>query len=383
MIKSKTTALVLFSFSQFAVANPHIEHDLSSASGFDQLYNLTNGTALSPSSQNTEASEDFGIQILREWKDEARSIPGLKINLSSGHTIQLDQDGAFQSEAFCQGSVEAKVQFDSSHFSVGQQNWGSSQIYTLNFDLPCKGFTEIWADRGSPLAQVLAIWTIGFIGQEKLRASTGLDFWRKKIPFNFPGQGAYYSMGVVHIPNGEEWDVVGHELGHAIFDQGRIGRMAGGEHYIDRCYNQTLALSEGWASYFSAFINLGLNDPDAKFEFMVPRRAPIRFEHVPADVCAGFNNEWRVNAFLWDLIDTNRDNEAIEAQFAAVWNLTSGKMSSGLGQIRDLLIQGGFLQSEIDSVWNQNSGIAPGYIDDWQKPQEFGFQFFDDFLGFR
>lgn len=39
----------------------------------------------------------------------------------------------------------------------------------------------------------------------------------------------------------------------------------------------------------------------------MPRRAPVRIENTPADVCAGNRNEWRVASVLWDVYDTHGD----------------------------------------------------------------------------
>ena len=75
-----------------------------------------------------------------------------------------------------------------------------------------------------------------------------------------------------------------HEIGHAIYDQADIGVSGGGRHRIDECYTNALALSEGWATFFAGWLNLRLNDQDARFEFLVPRRAPIRLENIPSDL---------------------------------------------------------------------------------------------------
>jgi hypothetical protein len=144
--------------------------------------------------------------------------------------------------------------------------------------------------------------------------------WWPSIPIEWPASGDYFSWGTVCLTKAFQWDVVGHEFGHAIFHFGSDAQGAGGQHYIDRCYSPTLAWSEGWASYFSGVIQCARDDADARFEFMVPRRAPIRIENVPADVCAGQTNEWRVAAALWDVYDTHLDgDDAIAIDFPTMW----------------------------------------------------------------
>jgi hypothetical protein len=154
------------------------------------------------------------------------------------------------------------------------------------------------------LLQAQAAKGVGTIGS--LTGSTKV-LEDRPISFIFPGDADYYDMISVHITKGFQWDVNTHEMGHAVYDRITSGGWGGGQHYIDRCYADSLALSEGWASYFSAVVNLSPKDADAHFEYMVPRRAPIQIENIPADVCRGTGSEWRVFGFLWDLYDQNSD----------------------------------------------------------------------------
>lgn len=142
------------------------------------------------------------------------------------------------------------------------------------------------------------------------REQVPLDWWRFQIRTIWPGQGDYYTNNTVHLTGAEQWDVNGHEVGHAIYHQALNARSQGGFHKIDDCYSGTLALSEGFASFFSAAIHLERNDPDARFDqYLVPRRAPIRIENVPEDVCPGSRNEWRVASAFWDVYDTHVDGQ--------------------------------------------------------------------------
>lgn len=154
-----------------------------------------------------------------------------------------------------------------------------------------------------------------------------LKFWQK-LQLHWPADGDYYSyLGNVHLTNGYHWDVVGHEIGHAIYDFASTGEFGGGSHRIDECYHETLAFSEGWASFFSAITQVNSNDPDAKFEFMVPRRAPLEIEHIPEDVCRGDTNEWRVYAALWDIFDGYEgDDDNLQLPFVIQWFAMQGPL---------------------------------------------------------
>jgi hypothetical protein len=226
--------------------------------------------------------------------------------------------------------------------------------YSLNIGAHCGLHNRFVFLSDSPAGQAMGIWRIAFGAVYKLSQTVGLDFWRRTTTINWPGSADFYRWGSVHLTRGDHWDVVGHELGHAIYDMADIGRFGGGQHYIDRCYSGSLALSEGWASYFSAWLSVALDDSDAKFEFMVPRRAPVRFENVPEDVCRGPNNEWRVNAYFWDIIDWHNDNEEMNDTFARVWTALLGTNSVDVGQAHLKLIQSGLDSTALTTIWNLN-----------------------------
>lgn len=247
-------------------------------------------------------------------------------------------------------TVTALAALKSDRFQIKQ---GRGE-YSVRVDGACGMHNKFVFNSESPAGQALGIWRIVFGAEYKLARTVGLDFWNKKINVIWPESADFYRWGSVHISRGDHWDVVGHELGHAIYDLADIGRFGGGQHYIDRCYSGSLALSEGWASYFSAWLSVGLQDPDAKFEFMVPRRAPIQFENVPEDVCKGPNNEWRVNAYFWDIIDLNSDGEDLAENFARVWSALFDSKAANVEQAHLKLIQAGFDSDLLNTIWNLN-----------------------------
>jgi hypothetical protein len=248
--------------------------------------------------------------------------------------------------------IRASAELKNEYFQV--ESTHDYHVYKIVADLPCTGAATMTFKPDSDAGQALGIWQIATRARAVLNASIGLSFWRSQITFAWPSDGDYYTSGTVNLTRGDHWDVVGHEMGHAIYDQGGLGRFGGGEHKIDECYSNTLALSEGWASFFSGWVSVNLADPDAKFEYMVPRRAPIRFENIPADVCKGENNEWRVTGFFWDLIDLHQDGEAMSESFARLWNAMKGSHVSSASEAMLRLEQAGIDVNGLRLVWSLN-----------------------------
>ncbi|MBM3270581.1 MAG: hypothetical protein FJZ01_23345 [Candidatus Sericytochromatia bacterium] len=170
-------------------------------------------------------------------------------------------------------------------------------------------------------------------------SGVNLEFWDSAIEVSWPSGGDYYSWGTVNLTAAQQWDVNAHEIGHAISDIGINMRFGGGQHYIDKCYDETLAWSEGVATFLGLAVSTTPDDPDAKFQFMVKRRAPLRYENVPGDkdpdhpdappVCAGPTNEWRAGAAMWDLYDTHADGtDGTGVAFGTIW----GAIAKGNGK---------------------------------------------------
>jgi hypothetical protein len=226
--------------------------------------------------------------------------------------------------------------------------------YDLVFKLKCGVPQKIIFEETSDAGEVIGAWQIAAAAEKKLQAEVGLDFWKLRIDFVWPDRGDFFDGSRVHLTYGHQWDVVSHEMGHAIYHQAKVGVFGGGEHYIDRCYEDALSLSEGWASFYGAWLNFDLRDSDPGFEYMVPRRAPIKVENIPADVCGKSTNEWRVTGFLWDLIDLHEDSESHSKGFAELWKLTSGARASSVGMIRKNLEGQGWDAAALSSIWKLN-----------------------------
>jgi len=231
---------------------------------------------------------------------------------------------------------------------------GRDGAYSIQTDVPCGSQQTLLFSNDGSGGQALGIWQVVMRVRERLAASVGLDFWRTPVSIQWPGDGDYYAWGTVSITRGDYWDVVGHEVGHAVYDMGNIGGFAGGPHKIDECYTDRLAFSEGWASFFSAWVSIPLDESEAKFEFMVPRRAPLHIENVPGDVCASYLNEWRVTSFLWDLVDLHDDGEQSAAGFKLAWDALFGTTTQSLPEARELFERAGVKRETLDLLWQLN-----------------------------
>lgn len=197
-----------------------------------------------------------------------------------------------------------------------------------------------------------------------LAREADIAWWRRATTVYWPDSADYFSPGdrSLHLSRAEAWDVILHELGHAVMNGAMRAAPAGGQHKIDECYNEALAWSEGWATFFAAAVRLSPDDPDAKFEFLVPRRAPIRIENVPQDVCKGEANEWRVSAGLWDLLDRHPDGgDSFSMPMGPLWRAITGGYTKSLSSAWALISQGlpGPERHAAESALIHNSLLPP------------------------
>ena len=270
--------------------------------------------------------------------------------------VMTDANGILEI-AQCTPGQEVKIQLvlSNNYFKVVSQK----KIYSVNVQIPCGTEAAIQFNEDSLAGQALGIWQVAQLGGTQLSTISDLRFWKKQITFFFPESADYYVSNTVHITLGHQWDVVGHEMGHAIYDQANVGAFGGGEHKIDQCYSSALAFSEGWASFFSAWVQIPINDPDAKFEYMVPRRAPIRIENVPPDVCGRSQSEWRVMSFLWDLVDVNNDGEVSAVAMNRLWNDLLNANARSVEEAVQTLVKKGWDPAVLKIAWNLNFPGTP------------------------
>jgi hypothetical protein len=350
---SRLLALALL-FSPAAFANHVDDSDLSGPAPLRPLGDVP--TLLAPDEATAEpGAQGLILEVLREDHGALAPVPGLLFEISGRPADREATDGdGIARFASCAGParVRAVATLENDRFAVTS----GSATYRLGLDAECGSRVRVVFRPDTNGGQALGIWQIAYRAAMKLDASIGLQFWDRRVDFVWPATADYYSFGTVHISRGDHWDIVGHELGHAVYDLADVGSFGGGQHKIDECYSNALALSEGWASYFSGWVSVGLDDPDARFEYMVPRRAPIRFENVPEDVCKGPTNEWRVTSFFWDLIDLNADGESAEEAFARVWRALARSGSRSVTDAAAKLERAGIAKDLVDLAWALNFG---------------------------
>lgn len=282
-------------------------------------------------------SRQFTVKGALHYLDkQGRELPLARVTVSaSGRQVLTDAQGRF--ELPMAGAGELSFALANDHWSLK----GKSGTYRWVYPVSGAGTVDLGVlmpEKGSVNGQAAWIHAL-FVKAENqfVRYGLGLDWWNESIPTTWPGNGNYYSWGSLNLTDADHWDVNGHELGHALSHMAFNMRSGGGQHYIDRCYAEALAWSEGVASFISAVISIDRDDPDAKFEYMVPRRAPIRMEHVPADVCEGPGNEWRAGAALWDLFDTHVDgDDRVAIELPVLWQAwRKGNGASAIGSVTD------------------------------------------------
>ncbi|MBI5201988.1 MAG: hypothetical protein HY925_10410 [Elusimicrobia bacterium] len=258
-------------------------------------------------------------------------------------TDETADDGSFALAlpAAVSGRFHVRVALDNKLWTFDNDKGDGYAFDGPAFDLPAPAGIALGAvgpEPGSENAKVAWIHLTFLEARDAmLRQRVGTDWWTKTLSVNWPEDSDYFSSWgfSLHLSRAEAWDVVLHELGHAVMHLSMRAASAGGSHKIDECYSPALAWSEGWATFFAASVRLDPADPDAKFEYLVPRRAPIRLERVPEDVCRGQANEWRVAAALWDLYDSNPDgSDTGSLPFARLWSAWGGK---SMGSLTDYL----------------------------------------------
>lgn len=352
---------VLESNSNWALSQPITnDRDLSGPRAVEfakqfKLNRLKKGGSIQPDQVQVGAPvTGVAMQFVRKVKGRETPVEGLqfrtKLKGDEWVIFKTNAQGVARSSVCETGELQLAIPLVAEKFKVT----GGREDYQINATAKCGVETKFIFEETTENGQAVAIWQVVVAAGKMLAQTVGTQFWKKQIQFIWPSNGDYYSFDMVNLTLGHQWDVVAHELGHAIYDQAKVGRFGGGQHRIDECYTETLALSEGWASYFGAVVMVDLKDPDAKFEYMVPRRAPIRFEKIPADVCGKVTNEWRVTGWLWDLVDLHDDGETFEESFARLWNDMFGARASSIKEVKASLIQKGWDRDKLETIWKLN-----------------------------
>lgn len=265
----------------------------------------------------------------------------------AGATAAVADDGYWELPLPSDALGEASVRFslDSKLWAFEHPDHGTAYSWqSPSFRLPSAEPVRLGTLSPEPGSENAKVGLIHLTFLEALdafaRHGIATGWWRKTLTVNWPDTADYFSPWgfSLHLTTPHAWDVNLHELGHAVMNLSMRAASAGGQHKIDECYSAALAWSEGWATFFAGVVHLDPADPDARFEYLVPRRAPIRLENVPDDVCRGQTNEWRVASALWDLYDANPDGtDSSNVAFGRLWSGWAGKPMGSLVDFMGLL----------------------------------------------
>ena len=219
-----------------------------------------------------------------------------------------------------------------------------------------------------------------------VETNSQLNVQLDKIESRWPSSsGSYYTWpfwffgNKIHILQGHEFerDVILHEYGHYIDQEFDLFEGYGGDHFL--CTNMTgqstgssippysysrehavqLALSEGWASFYSVKIQFN-NTGDVYY------RSNNSLEEVFG--CKDADNESAVFGVLWDICDNNEESfDKLNESFSSFWTLlNSGSKLDSIQNLADLWISEGkdntpklykiYEYFEIDVDWNDITG---------------------------
>lgn len=259
---------------------------------------------------------------------------------------ETDDSGRFSiaAGAALKGSFKVRVSLDNRYWTFHNPKTDAGYQWESP-EFPLAGNAGVDVGKLSPAAgsdnAKLGVLHLAYLDAlDFLKRDADVDWWADPLTINWPGDADFFSpwSWSLDLTDATHWDVVLHELGHAVQARSMNIRAAGGSHKIDECYSPELAWSEGWASFFASAVRFERNDPDAKFQYMVPRRAPIRVENVPDDVCKGQASEWRVTAGLWDLIDTHDDGlDHFAMPFNQLWRSLRGQSMGSMTEAWSLI----------------------------------------------
>jgi hypothetical protein len=118
---------------------------------------------------------------------------------------------------------------------------------------------------------------------------------------------SYWGDGRIYIiPAHGSQSVVQHEIAHSInsyYWNGKMPSGSGGTHNLWDCYNNGLALTEGFANFLTYWVQFDRTQtaPSAAYFNM-------NLESLPAGVCANQTAEMRVAAAFWDMYDVHVEN---------------------------------------------------------------------------
>jgi hypothetical protein len=139
------------------------------------------------------------------------------------------------------------------------------------------------------------------------------------------------------VPEHADRSVVQHEIAHSVhrtFWGGRMPSGSGGPHFMERCHNAGLALSEGFATYLAHAVQF-------PFDAWGPRITYFNYnieDPSREGFCAGATNESWVSALLWDQYDYWNDGPSADRSDTTFMTARGGPAAMILRNPRDSVV---------------------------------------------
>ena len=288
------------------------------------------------------------------WGGKIVNAPELPVYDVKSHRIRLTGD-FYDLTAACAGRKSARLKF--LFDDNGRQIYNHiGQPFHFEFDVPCgtevdvtftadqKDLVDAWAAMAEVTNRITPLFP------------AGVDFRPFRIVYpRWPGETSDSAEDVElqrsYAPErGLEFYyqfTLRHELGHQVAQRLSLFQGGGPQHYLDQCYSPDLALVEGWADFFAAWMVGDFVEDQPGFPGM------FILNPVGDFYCHGYTNETRTAAFLWGLFDRSTAHGTIRLDPALFFQAFQNRSFSSPEELRDALPELGVTKEQSDALWAQ------------------------------
>ena len=285
----------------------------------------------------------MALRIQIEQGSRFLPVPNLVFSAAvGGKRITALTDGS--GLAFFDGCASGEMVQVQAGLTDGSFTIRPAMVRLVSAQGACGADLTLSFSRSNPAAAALRVWRVATLAKAKLDAEVGPSAWPQGASFFISGGAATHGIQV-GVGADDTTFVVGHELGHAVSDHAGMIQQGFGDsfHQMTACIGDSGALEEGWASFFGAWVDQGLDAADPIQEWdqhsWAKRRLPIKT--VPetveigsmsgaqtAQVCRGTDNEMRVMSFFWNVVSA----DGVGVPFATLWKALAGKNLRSVSQ---------------------------------------------------
>ena len=331
--------------------------------------------------RDSSKTEESRVLLIADQSDSSAGRPGrvsLRIQLEQGSRFLPVPNLAFSAEiggkrvaALTDNDGLAAFDGCAPGENVRMQAWMMAESFIIRPALArlvsaqgaCGTDVILSFSRSNPNAAALRVWRVATLAKAKLDKEVGPSAWPRGASFFISGGAA--TQGIqVGVGADATTFVVGHELGHAVSDHAAMIQQGFGDsfHQMTACIGDSGALEEGWASFFGAWVDQGVDATDPIQEWdqrsWAKRRLPIKtvpdeVEVGPigapqtARVCVGTDNEMRVMSFLWNVVSA----DGLRVPFATLWKALAGKNLRSVSQVALNLRSSGADEIALRRAW--------------------------------